>query len=136
MTLSVTVNVTVSVWQCDSSVNVTLSVTLTSAALAFWTFFCMFMSLRSDFLCKLLGWFQISMFFSGTLGTMWFSGVRRFWDFSLNFSQVNFVFHFPSTHCGKKSGIFGPCSSSLLSSSMELRISPVLLAVGFSFAPP
>ena len=92
----------------------------------------MFMIRRSDFFWKLLSWIQISFFLNGTLNFMQFSGVRRLWGFSLTFSDVNFVCHFPSSICAKGSEMFGPYSSSLLSSSTDFRMSPVLLAVGFS----
>ena len=85
------------------------------------------------FFWKLLSWFQIFLFVSGTHNFMQFSGVWRFWDFSLTFSGATFVFHFPSTLCAKGSGIFGPYFSSLLSSSIGFRITPVLLELGFLF---
>ena len=111
--------------------------TLTSVTVAFWIFLCMFMIQRSDFFFwKLLSWFQISLFVIGTLNFMQFSNVRRFRDFSLTFSVVNFVCHFPSTVCAKGSEIFVAYSSSLLSSSIDFRMSLVLLAVGFSLEGP
>ena len=110
-------------------------VTLRSATAAFLIFLCMFMIRRSDFFWKLLSWFQISLFLN--LNFMSFSGVRRFWDFSLSFSDLNCVGHFPSSLCAKGYEIFCPYSSSLLSSSSkDFRMSPVLLAVEFSIEGP
>ena len=110
------------------------SVALTSTNAAFWILLWMFRIRRSDFFWKLLSCFQISLFISGALNLMQFSGVWRFWDSSLTFFDVNFVCHFPSTLCAKRSESFGPYTSSLLSSSMDFRISPVLLT--FAWGDP
>ena len=91
-----------------------LLVTWSRAIFAFWIFFCR-LSCENN-----------SLFVSGADSFGQFSRKSRFFDFSFNWSRVNFVCHFNSTLLAMLSEIFGPFWQSTLSSkSICLSIFPV-----------
>ena len=82
-----------------------LPVTWTRAMVAFLIFFCRFLSRKSAFFCELLSC-KNTLFLSGTDNFGQFSGARRSFDASFNWSRVNFVCHFNSVFIARLPEIF------------------------------
>ena len=106
-----------------------LSVFWVIATVAFCKFFWRLIILRSPLRGKLFNWLQNSLFNSGTLIFLQFSGTGNCFDFSFSFSPLSSFCHRSSTFLARVSVILSPnvSSSSWLISSRRVLLSLFLV---------